>query len=408
MSVALVSLLGILVAIAIGFAFDISTGLVSVAFAFVVGQFLGGMKPNDIIAGWPTNLFFILFGVTLLFAIAKTNGTLELLARKSVYAARGQAKLIPIVFFLLAFVLAAIGPGNISVCALVHPISMAVAQETGISPLLMALMVIAGSNAGGLSPIAPTGIIGVELAKKQGLDTGMHVWINMIILQIIIGIVSYVFFGGLKISTKGQLSRPNPFDKNQLVTLGGIAALVLTVVFLKWNVGLAAFLVAAALLLFKVADQKKSVAAVPWMTLLLVCGVGVMVNVAGKTGGIKLLTDFLGSFMTPRSAAAIMALTGGAMSTFSSASGVVMPTLIPTVPGLIQKLGTTVPPESLVSAVVQGAHAVTNSPLSTLGALAMAAAPDTIDREKLFRELLAVGIGGVLFVGILMYFGIVR
>jgi len=55
-----------------------------------------------------------------------------------------------------------------------------------------------------------------------------------------------------------------------------------------------------------------------------------------------------------------------------------------------------------------GAHAVTNSPLSTLGALAIAAAPDTINKEKFFTQLLAVGIGGVLFVGFIMYIGVVR
>jgi len=95
------------------------------------------------------------------------------------------------------------------------------------------------------------------------------------------------------------------------------------------------------------------------------------------------------------------------MSTFSSASGVVMPTLIPTVPGLVSRIAG-VSPESLVSAIVMGAHAVTNSPLSTLGALAIAAAPDTINKEKFFTQLLAVGIGGVLFVGFIMYIGVVR
>ena len=56
-------------------------------------------------------------------------------------------------------------------------------------------------------------------------------------------------------------------------------------------------------------------------------------------GGIEVLSNVLVSLMSAKSAAAVMGLTSGIMSWFSSSSGVVMPTLLPTVPHVAQQLG---------------------------------------------------------------------
>ena len=55
-------------------------------------------------------------------------------------------------------------------------------------------------------------------------------------------------------------------------------------------------------------------------------------NITQKMGGIDLLSSILASFMSEKTAAPLMGFTGGLMSWFSSANGVVFPTLIPTVP----------------------------------------------------------------------------
>lgn len=84
MNLGVLSLIMIFVAIFIGFWRNINTGLVSLAFALILGQFIGGLDAKNIINMWPTNLFFMLVGITLLFSIARANGTLELLAKKCV------------------------------------------------------------------------------------------------------------------------------------------------------------------------------------------------------------------------------------------------------------------------------------------------------------------------------------
>jgi Na+/H+ antiporter NhaD/arsenite permease-like protein len=424
--IAIISLLALVIAIYIGFKRGINTGLVSIAGAYILGFFVLEMNEKlgkeiplsdpagkfaTLVAGWPNSLFFILLGVTLLFGIAKVNGTLVLIARKSARLAGGNKKLIPIIFFILATVIAAIGPGNIAVCALLLPIAMSVAHEEHISPLLMAVMVIAGSNAGGLSPLAPTGIIGVTLSEKIGLTgIGTRVFYNMVIAQIIIAAALYIILGGLKLSSKSESARDavEAFDNKQRSTIIVILLVVAAVILFKAHLGFIGFTGAAILLLIGAASEKDAILSVPWSTLLLVCGVGVLVNVVSLAGGITTLTDALSTFMSPSTASAIMTIIGGLMSSVSSASGVVMPTLIPTVPGLIEKLGGDVAATTLVSAIILGAHVVTNSPLSTLGALAMASAGDEVDRGKLFRELLAIGFGGILFGALLVFLGIVR
>ncbi len=406
MNLPLISLLALLAAIAIGYARKLNTGIISIGFAFVVGYFVVGMTPGDIVNGWPLRLFFILLAMTLLFSIASVNGTLRLIAQKVTHMVGGNRKLIPIVFFFMSAVLAAIGPGNISICALVLPIALAVSSEEKISPLLMATMVIAGSNAGGLSPIAPTGVIGVTLARDMGLETGMTVFSKQIIGHSLLAIILYLLLKGYSLkNNQRKTAAPPAFDKNQLTTIGVILLVVAGIIVGKLDIGLAAFLGASILLLLKVADESKAIASVPWPTLMLVCGVGMLVNVCRFAGGIDYLTQLLATVMNAHTVAPVMTITSGLMSTVSSASGVVMPTLIPTVPNLVKTTGGDA--ANVISAIIMGAHVATNSPLSTLGALAVASACNDVDREKLFRELILVAIGALIFAAAIVYIGIV-
>ncbi|MDO5062817.1 MAG: SLC13 family permease [Peptostreptococcaceae bacterium] len=428
-----VSLLTLVLAIYVGFRKGVNTGLVSIAFAFLLGFLvLDKIKVGDaevlvplsshnakaatLVKGWPSSLFFMLLGMTLLFSIARANKTLELFARKTAYLSKGNRKLLPIIFFFLAAGLAAVGPGNIAVCALLLPIAMAVSKEEEINPLLMAGVTIAGANGGGLSPIAPTGVVAARLSTEIGFEIGTYVFKQMMIAQIIVAAVLYLGLGGLKLK-KGQVhedQKPAPFEAKQKLTLLVIAFVVLTIMipikvgtinYGQWNIGFSAFIGATFLLLCKAADEKQAIAGVPWSTLILICGVGVLVNVVKIGGGIDLLTNTLKLFMNEKTAGGIITLIGGLMSAVSSASGVVMPTLIPTVPGLVDSLG--VSGLTLITGVVLGAHFVTNSPLSTLGALAMASADESIDKAKFFNKLLALGFGGVAFGSLLVLFGIV-
>ena len=159
MDAATLSLGALLIAIVVSCTIRLHVGFLAIALAWVTGVYIAGMSPNEVMGGFPTRLFLTLAGVTLLFSQAQANGTLDLIAHKGVQLCRGNVGVMPMMFFLLSFSLASIGPGNIASTALMAPMGMAVAGQVGIPAFLMAIMIGNGANAGSLSPIAPTGVI---------------------------------------------------------------------------------------------------------------------------------------------------------------------------------------------------------------------------------------------------------
>ena len=132
---------------------------------------------------------------------------------------------------------------------------------------------------------------------------------------------------------------------------------------------------------------------ISWSTLLMITGFGMLMDIVILVGGVSLLSDSLAKIMTPHTAVAIQGLTGGIMSWFSSAIGVVWPTLVPTVGNIANSVG--VPADSLISILCLTASFAGLSPASTGGGLIMAANatdPDfTKEKEnKLFIKLFAV------------------
>src|SRR5215210_5621684 len=202
MNLAIISVSALALAVLISCFSRLNVGVLSVAMAWIVGVYIGGLPVNTVMAGFPSQLFLTLAGVTLLFAMAQSNGTLSRLAHHAVGACRGNAGSIPIMFFVLGALLSSMGPGNIATAALLAPIAMATASRVGIPLFLMAIMVGNGANAGSLSPFAPTGIIvsgimtrialpGHELATYL-YNAGAHMFVAF---------GGYAVFGGLKLFT---------------------------------------------------------------------------------------------------------------------------------------------------------------------------------------------------------------
>lgn len=87
-----------------------------------------------------------------------------------------------------------------------------------------------------------------------------------------------------------------------------------------------------------------------------------------------------------------MSFVASSLSVISSAQSVVMPTLVPTVLGIVEAIpGVTA--QSLISAIGLGAYATGASPLSTTGANVMANLgtvyqPTAEEEKKLFNQLL--------------------
>lgn len=412
MNFGLLSLIVLIGAIALGFFRKVNMGLVAFGFVLIMST-IAGVQAKNVFAGFPTKLFVTLLGVMFLFSIAQENKTLELLARRIISMAGNKTFLIPIIVYVFSAVLAGVGPGTVPVMSLMAVFTCSLAAEMQVSPVLLSATSVLGAAAGGLTPIAPTGILGLSLAEKQGI-TGIAFpyAMNMIIAMTVYFIIIYIVLKGYKMKSAVDLTNAvkEPFNRNQKITLAGMLVLIVTVVFLGSDVGLVSFTIAMILLLLKVTDEKKSIASIPWGTLMMIGGINMLMSLVIQLGGINLLATGLSKLMTPGTATGVMGLTAGIMSWFSSTSGVVMPTLIPTVTDVAAKVGG-VSTLALISAITNTASAAGMSPISTGGSMGLAAYSQVSNateeqRSKIFVQLFAVSIGGVFVIALLGLTGI--
>ncbi|MBK5291466.1 MAG: C4-dicarboxylate ABC transporter [Acidobacteriia bacterium] len=405
MNLGAISVAALATAIAVSCFSRLNVGLLAIALSWIIGVHLGGMPVKELVAGFPVELFLTLAGVTLLFSQAQVNGTLDRLAHQAVRLCRGRTGVVPIFFFFAGAVLASMGPGNIATAGLLAPMAMNTALRMGISPFLMAIMVGNGANSGSLSPIAPTGLIVGSLMAKIGLG-GMEVrtWLYNLLAHALVAFAGYLLFGGWKLLAHGKRidaveANAEPLlgglERRHWMTLAMIAALVLGVIFLKLHIGMAAFAAAVVLSLLGAADDAQAIRSMPWATILMVCGVTVLISLMEKTNGLELFTDLLARTSTRATLVPVLAAITGLISAYSSTSGVVLPALLPTVPGLIARLGGG-DMMAIASTMNVAGHLVDVSPLSTIGALCVASIPAGETSRKLFHQLLAWGLSMTL------------
>ena len=128
-------------------------------------------------------------------------------------------------------------------------------------------------------------------------------------------------------------------------------------------------------------------------------------------GGIRMLSEALVSVMNEKTAVSIMGICSGLLSWFSSTSGVVMPTLIPTIPHIVAQMGGAVSELELATAITMISNTAGISPLSTGGALALAAYSSAAgasyeEQHHLFVKMFMISALGVLVLSIFAYFGL--
>ncbi|SDH40076.1 SLC13 family permease [Propionivibrio dicarboxylicus] len=442
--VAIISIVALLIVVIIScINEDLNVGFLAIGFAIIVAGVWGGVSGAKVLNYFPTSLFMILVGVTFLFGMAQTNGTMEKLTAYSVRACGGNTALVPIIVYLLTTFITTIGPGNIAGTALMAPVAMAIATRVGLSAFLMTLVVVGAANGAAFSPFAPTGIISNGIIAKMAGGLGImpdalnglawKIHFNSTVAQGIANIGGFFLLGGWAWMSRQKgadlnidelAPKPEPFNKHQLLTLAMVALLIVFVVlpglgplkpFFKanaWlanvisNVGTIAFVLSCVLMLTGSGDSKAAVKVVPWGVIMMVCGMTVLIEVMDKSGGLNAFVTLIAAVSNPTTVNGTLAFVTGIISAYSSSSGVVMPMFLPMVPGLVKELGGG-DPIAMISSINVGAHLVDTSPLSTLGALCIACAGDHEDKAKLFRNLLVWGLSMSVVGGIicLVFFG---
>ena len=311
---ALVSILALVILVGISCVNeDLNVGFLGIAFGIIVGGVFAGTPASKVMNAFPLSLFMILVGVTFLFGMAQTNGTMEKLTAYSIRACKGNTALVPIIIYILATFITTIGPGNIAGCALMAPVAMAIASKVKMPAFLMTLLVVGACNGAAFSPFAPTGIISNGIIAKCAPELGIpadylntlawKIHFNSTIAQGFVNIGGFFVMGGLKwireqkgaaLDIDELAPKPEPFNAAQKTTLLLVAILIILVVVpglpgvkgtlpktitnMLSNVGSISFVLSIVLMLTGYGDSKAAVKVMPWSVIMMVCGVSVLIR----------------------------------------------------------------------------------------------------------------------------------
>ena len=434
----------------------LNMGALAFVGAFLLGSVVLGMSTNDILANFPGGLFLTIVGVTYLFAIAQNNGTIDLLVRGAVRMVGSRVALIPWVMFAITAVITAVGALSPAAVAIIAPIALSFAAKHKINPLMMGMMVIHGAQAGGFSPIAVYGVTVNGIIAKTELDANpMAIFLASFIFNLAIALVLFIVLGGNKLlsSTGGRLveqaaekrmsvsigarvagvtlqgsgsdisatsvssrgtsggsgetsatgsspAAPQAADGSrasvpQLVTIVGLIALAVISLGFKVDVGFVSITIAIILALVSPAAQKGAVNKISWSTVLLICGMLTFVGVLEEAGTIKFVSDGVAQLGMPLLAALLICYVGAVVSAFASSTAILAALIPLAVPflatGDIGAVG-------VIAALAVASTIVDVSPFSTNGALVLANAPEDVDKEKFYKQILAYS-GIVVAVG---------
>jgi di/tricarboxylate transporter len=277
-------------------------------------------------------------------------------------------------------------------------------MRAGVSPFLAALMVCNGANAGNLSPVSAVGVVANGIMARTGLGGhAMRLWLWNAAAHALVTAAAYLLLrprGPAAAAPEAPATRRDPLTRTEWLTLGAIAAWVVGLLALRWPLGPSACAAAALLVALRAADESATIRRVPWGAIVMVCGVSTLVALLEKTGGMPLFAALLAKLATPATLDGTIAFVTGAISTWSSTSGVVIPAFLPTARALVAQTGGGDPLAVSLSIAV-GSHLVDVSPLSTLGALCIATIADPAGQRLLFRRLMTWGLS-MIVVGALL------
>lgn len=112
----------------------------------------------------------------------------------------------------------------------------------------------------------------------------------------------------------GSENANEPFKKEHIFTLVGLVLVAVLSMVFEMNVGLVSFAVSVVLLILGAADEAEAFKKIPWSTLVMITGVGMLISVVTELGGIKLISDIMQKIMNEYVASAVATVFSGVTS----------------------------------------------------------------------------------------------
>ncbi|WP_433028840.1 SLC13 family permease [Actinomycetospora sp. CA-053990] len=437
MSIHVIGIVGLVLIFVIGTLRPVNIGVLALIATFLIGTLVAGEDVDELLSGFPPDLFVLLVGVTYLFGIATVNGTLGWVVDRACGLLGDRPPLVPWLIFLFAAIptmAGALGPAGVAMLA---PLCLGLGERYGIDRRLSALMVIHGSSAGNFSPLNGLSVIVNRAASANGLEvSAAQLFFGNLAANLALGVAAYLIFGGLTlvresraavpsggtdvpaprpaeepdgagggapVGTSGTVTAPaatptpvvvadaperTVLRPDQWITLTVILAVAVGALVFGAEIGFLALIAAALLHLAfpqRVAGADKRIV---WSVVLLICGVVTYVEALSRYGTIDVVGQGISGLGVPLLVAFLLCLVGAATSAFASSAGI-LGVLIPLaapflVAGQIGAAG-------VIVALAVSATVVDSTPFSSVGALTLANVPEE-GRPKVFRTLLGWGL----------------
>lgn len=404
-----------LIIIVLSYVKKINIGLLSIAASALI-SYTNGITTKELLSGFSSSLFITLLGVLTFFTIIQISGALDVACRKIVVALKGRRGLIPFTIFVLGFILAAIGPGTVPAMAFIAVMAVPLSHSTGYNSTMLMIIGMIASFAGRFTAITPEGVLISTILHQYDISINLlYVVMNATFGAGLLAIIIFLLFRffpklSLNLDKMDVTLHKESLTNKQKLSIFSIVLLLLGVVFLKINVGLMAFILSVCLLLFRVADEKTVVSNISWSTLIMIVGVGLLINLSVRLGEVDFLVNEINQISSPTTIVFFTSLTAGVMSWFSSTIGVVLPTMLPIIAKLEHTASYSFSAVEMVSSVGIISSVAGFSPMSTVGALILATnEADTnkhkITQEALFFLLLSWSVFSVFLLSGLSYVG---
>ncbi|NUR16514.1 MAG: hypothetical protein HOQ13_09410 [Dermatophilaceae bacterium] len=437
-----VSIIALVALFVIGTLLPINMGALAYVAAWLVGVHALDLSEKEVLGGISGDLVLTLIGVTYLFAIAKNNGTVDLIVRSAVKAVGGRVALIPWVMFFVTALLTAIGAASPAACAIIGPIALGFAARYKIHPLLMGMFVVHGAQGGGFSPISIYGTITNSVMKENNLPSSeMTVFLASLGVNLAMAVILFFVLGGRRLMSQradefgdiddgdvdrggvggsaagGASSHPSGggtatatltrtptreklgAKRDQVLTLVAFAAVAVVALVFDKNIGFVSITAAVILAMLSPIQHKDAVKQIAWPTVLLVAGVSTYAAVLTEAKAPEFVGNWAAGLGAVIIGALVLCYVGGVVSAFASSTAL-LPVIIPIAVPLIANGG--IGAATFVAALAISSTIVDVSPFSTNGALMLANRPDTVSEPVYYKQILTysviVVLGGPLLV----------
>ncbi len=395
------------VCITVSFVKKMNVGVLSMACAYIIGCFIMKLSVREVIDLFPVKIFFLLFSVSFFYSYSIQNGTMQVIADKIIFRFQKRARLLPFFLYFLAFFLGVMGASAPSVAAILAPICIAVSEGTGIHYMIMLILICLGGTSGSLVPWGQGGLIIRGVAETAGIFDSVRllpekVCINMLITGLIAVFVVFIIYKGYKAKEFVFEEKVKGFTKQQKTTLV-IICIVLAAVLLPGliavltknptaeylsrvlDIQMLSIIGAAVCAALRLGNEREIlVKGIPWNTIMMACGVCMLLGIVTKTGILETFADAVSGAVSERTLCIILVLLGGFMSLFSGAMSVVVPMILPVVMQIVTRGNYAVLP--LTTSLVIGAIMTCTSPFSTAGSFVLSCVQDEGKREEYFGK----------------------